>query len=54
MLKKKNPPMILSAELKSRDKALRAVNNALKEVWVELARLDRRIKQLKKRVDGEE
>jgi hypothetical protein len=30
------------------------VNNALKEVWVELTRLDRHIKQLKKRVDGEE
>lgn len=54
MLKKKHPPMILSADLKSRDKSLRAVNEALKDAWVELARFDRRIKQLKKRVDDEE
>jgi hypothetical protein len=52
MLKEKNPPMVLSADLKSKEKVLRAVNGALKEVWVELARLDRRLKRLKKGLDG--
>jgi hypothetical protein len=53
MLKEKNPPMILSADLKSKDKTLRTVNRVLEGIWVELARLDRRLKRLKKGHDGE-
>jgi hypothetical protein len=53
MLKKKHPPMILSADLKSNEKLIRAMNHLLKEIWVELSRIDRRLKRIKKKVDGE-
>jgi hypothetical protein len=46
--------MILPADLKSKEKVLRAVNQALKDVWVELPRLDRLLKRQKKKLDGEE
>jgi uncharacterized coiled-coil protein SlyX len=48
--------MILPAhlDLESKEKTLRAVNDALKEAWVELARLDRRLKPLKGGADGGE
>jgi hypothetical protein len=54
VLKKKHPPMILPADLKSKEKILRAVNDALKDAWVELARLDQRLKRLKKKVEDAE
>jgi uncharacterized coiled-coil protein SlyX len=54
MLKRKHPPMILPSDLKSKEKVLRAVNEALKEIWVELARLDHRLKRIKKKIDEEE
>jgi uncharacterized coiled-coil protein SlyX len=54
VLKKKHPPMILAGHLKSKEKMIRAVNDVLKETWVELARLDRRLKELKKKVDTPE
>jgi hypothetical protein len=53
MLKKKHPPMILPADVKSKEKVLHAVNDALKDIWVELTRIDRRLKALKKTIDEE-
>jgi len=47
MLKHKHPQMILPADLKSKEKVLRAMNEALKKIWIELARLARRLKRLK-------
>jgi uncharacterized coiled-coil protein SlyX len=40
--------------LKSKEKVLSAVNDALKEAWIELARLDRRLKRLKNKINEEE
>ena len=53
MLKRKHPPMILPSDLKSKEKVLRAVNEAVTEIWVELARLDRRLKRLKSKIEEE-
>jgi uncharacterized coiled-coil protein SlyX len=39
---------------KSKEKALRAMNDVLKEIWVEFARIARRLKWIKKKVDAEE
>ena len=47
MLKKRNPPMILKGHLTSLEHAIRTLNHTLKEIWIELAALDRRLRKLK-------
>jgi hypothetical protein len=57
MLKKKNPPMILKGHLTSVEQTLRATNHTLKDIWIELTVIDRRLRTLKDQVktliDGE-
>jgi hypothetical protein len=50
-MKKKNPPMILPAHLKSTEKTVHVLNEVLRDIWIELARLDRRLKDLRRRID---
>jgi uncharacterized coiled-coil protein SlyX len=50
-MKKKHPPMILPAHLRSTEKTVRVLNEMLRDIWIELARLARRLKNLRKRID---